>query len=55
MHKALKQVGAFASPLLLAALIAVSAGSLVPGLAARAVPTVALGLLVPTRRRMPTP
>ncbi len=56
VHKALDQVGAFAGPLLVAALIAVSAGSLVPGLAALAVPgAVALGLLVLTRRRMPAP
>lgn len=56
VHKALDQVGAFAGPLLVAALIAVSAGSLVPGLVALAVPgAVALGLLVLTRRRMPAP
>lgn len=56
VHKALDQIGAFAGPLLVAALIAVSAGSLVPGLAALAVPgAVALGLLVLTRRRMPAP
>ena len=54
VHKALDQVGAFAGPLLVAALIALNAGNVVPGLAALAVPgVVALGLLVLTRRRMP--
>lgn len=54
VHKALDQIGAFAGPLLVAALIAVAGGVLWPGLAALAVPgAVALGLLVVTRRRMP--
>jgi len=56
VHKALDQVGAFAGPLLLAGLIAASAGSLQPGLAALAVPgAVAMLLLAVTRRRMPAP
>lgn len=56
VHKALDQIGAFAGPLLVAALIAVNAGNVAPGLAALAVPgAVALGLLVLTRRRMPAP
>ena len=56
VHKALDQVGAFAGPLLVAALIAVSAGDLRPGLAALAVPgALAMALLVLTRRRAPQP
>ncbi|MDT7578827.1 MAG: hypothetical protein QOK35_87, partial [Pseudonocardiales bacterium] len=56
VHKALDQVGAFAGPLLVAALIAAARGALWPGLAALAVPgAVALGLLVVTRRGMPPP
>lgn len=54
VHKALDQIGAFAGPLLMAGLIAVSAGRIWPGLAALAVPgVVAMVLLVVTRRRMP--
>jgi len=56
VHKALDQIGAFAGPLLVAALVAVNAGQLAPGLAALAIPgAVALALLVLTRRRMPAP
>ncbi len=56
VHKALDQVGAFAGPLLVAALIAASAGALWPGLAALAVPgAVAMVLLVLTRHRMSRP
>ena len=56
VHKALDQIGAFAGPLLVAALITAAAGALWPGLAALAVPgAAALGLLVLTRRRMPQP
>ena len=56
VHKALDQVGAFAGPLLVAALIAGSAGDLRPGLAALAVPgALAMTLLVLTRRRAPQP
>lgn len=55
VHKALDQIGAFAGPLLVAGLIAVS-GSLAPGLAALALPgAVAMALLVLTRRRLPAP
>ncbi len=54
VHKALDQIGAFAGPLLVAGLIAVSAGQIWPGLAALAVPgVVVMVLLVVTRRRMP--
>ena len=54
VHKALDQVGAFAGPLLVAALITAAGGALWPGLAALAVPgAAALGLLVLTRHRMP--
>jgi MFS family permease len=56
VHKALDQVGAFAGPLLVAALVAAAGGALWPGFAALAVPgAVALALLVVTRRRMPPP
>ena len=56
VHKALDQVGAFAGPLLVAALIAGSDGDLRPGLAALAVPgALAMSLLVLTRRRAPQP
>ena len=56
VHKALDQIGAFAGPLLVAALIAGSAGDLRPGLAALAVPgALAMALLVLTRRRSPQP
>jgi MFS family permease len=56
VHKALDQIGAFAGPLVVAALIAASAGALWPGLAALAVPgAVAMALLVLTRHRMPRP
>jgi MFS family permease len=55
VHKALDQIGAFAGPLLVAGLIAVT-GALSWGLAALAVPgAVALALLVLTRRRLPAP
>lgn len=54
VHKALDQIGAFAGPLLVAALIAFSAGRIWPGMVALAVPgVVAMVLLVLTRRRMP--
>lgn len=54
VHKALDQIGAFAGPLLVAALIAV--GSLQLGLGALAVPgALAMALLLVTRRRMPEP
>ncbi|MEJ7770420.1 MAG: MFS transporter [Geodermatophilaceae bacterium] len=56
VHKALDQIGAFAGPLIVAALIAVSAGALWPGLAALAIPgVVALALLFLLRRRTPQP
>lgn len=56
VHKALDQVGAFAGPLLVAALIAATAGAIWPGLAALAVPgAVAVVVLILIRRRMPTP
>ena len=56
VHKALDQIGAFAGPLLVAALIAGSAGDLRLGLAALAVPgALAMTLLVLTRRRAPQP
>lgn len=53
-HKALDQLGAFAGPLLVSGLVAVSSGALWPGLAALALPgAVAVLLLVLTRRRIP--
>lgn len=53
VHKALDQVGAFAGPLLVAALVAAT-GLLWPALAALAIPgALALGLLVWMRRRFP--
>jgi MFS family permease len=56
VHKALDQIGAFAGPLLIAALIAATAGSLWPGLATLAVPGAAtVALLALTRRRAPQP
>jgi MFS family permease len=56
VHKALDQIGAFAGPLLVAALVAAGAGALWPALSALAVPgAVAIVLLVLTRRRMPQP
>lgn len=56
VHKALDQIGAFAGPLVVAALIAVSAGLIWPGLAVLAIPgAVAMALLVLTRRNMPEP
>jgi MFS family permease len=56
VHKALDQVGAFAGPLLVAALITAAAGAMWPGLAALAVPgAAALGLLILTGRRMAQP
>lgn len=52
VHKALDQIGAFAGPLLVAGLIAVSGGDLRLALAALAVPgAVAMVLLLLTRRR----
>jgi MFS family permease len=55
VHKALDQVGAFAGPLLVAGLAALT-GSLVPGLAALAVPgAVAVVLLLLTRRGSAAP
>ncbi len=52
VHKALDQVGAFAGPLLLAALAAAAGGLLWPGLAALAVPgALAMVMLVVIRRR----
>jgi MFS family permease len=55
VHKALDQVGAFAGPLLVAGLVALT-GSLSPGLAALAVPgALAMLLLTVTRRRAPRP
>jgi MFS family permease len=55
VHKALDQIGAFAGPLVVAGLIAWS-GSISPGLLVLAVPgTVAMVLLVITRRRLPEP
>ncbi|HVH24359.1 MAG TPA: MFS transporter [Pseudonocardia sp.] len=56
VHKALDQVGAFAGPLLVAAMIATAGGALWPGLAVLAAPgAVAMVLLVITRHRMPRP
>lgn len=56
VHKALDQIGAFAGPLLVAAVIGASAGIIWPGLAVLAIPgAVAMGLLILTRRRMPDP
>ncbi|MFL6128024.1 MAG: MFS transporter [Mycobacteriales bacterium] len=56
VHKALDQIGAFAGPLLVAGLVAASAGALWPGLAALAVPgAVTMALLVATRRRAAEP
>lgn len=56
VHKALDQIGAFAGPLLVAGLIAVSADRIWPGLAVLAIPgAVVMVLLVVTRRRMPVP
>src|SRR4051795_13620194 len=55
VHKALDQVGAFAGPLLVAALIAAT-GAIWPGLVSLAVPgAIAMALLVLTRRRLPAP
>jgi MFS family permease len=55
VHNALDQIGAFAGPLLVAGLVALT-GSLSPGLAALAVPgAVAMLLLAVTRRRAPQP
>ncbi|MFC4069869.1 MFS transporter [Actinoplanes subglobosus] len=54
VHKALDQVGAFAGPLLVAALVAVSAGVIWPALAALAIPgAAAMILLVWLRHRFP--
>jgi MFS family permease len=53
VHKALDQIGAFAGPLLVAGLVALT-GSLAPGLAALAIPgALAMVLLAVTRRRAP--
>jgi MFS family permease len=55
VHKALDQIGAFAGPLAVAGLVALT-GVLWPALAALAVPgAVAMVLLVLTRRRLPEP
>lgn len=55
VHKALDQIGAFAGPLLVAALVAV-AGTVWPALAVLAVPgAAAMVLLVWLRRRFPAP
>ncbi|MGZ4539286.1 MAG: MFS transporter [Blastococcus sp.] len=55
VHKALDQIGAFAGPLLVAGLIALS-GAIWPGLLALAVPgVIAMVLLAVTRRRLPEP
>lgn len=55
VHKALDQVGAFAGPLVVAALVAVT-GALWSGLAVLALPgAVAILLLLLTRRRLPVP
>lgn len=52
VHKALDQVGAFAGPLLVAAIVAVGSGALWPGLAALALPAaVAMALLAVVRAR----
>ncbi|MGI8626820.1 MAG: MFS transporter [Geodermatophilaceae bacterium] len=54
VHKALDQIGAFAGPLVVAGLIAVSADQIWPGMVALAIPgAVVMMLLVLTRRRMP--
>ena len=56
VHKALDQIGSFAGPLLVAALIAAAGGAVWPGLAVLAVPgAVAMVLLVRTRRGAPEP
>ena len=56
VHKALDQVGAFAGPLLVAAVVAATAGELSLALAALAVPgALAMVLLVLTRRHLPLP
>ncbi|MEV6305673.1 MFS transporter [Actinoplanes sp. NPDC051861] len=55
VHKALDQIGAFAGPLLVAALVA-AAGTVWPALASLAIPgAVAMVLLVWLRRRFPAP
>ncbi len=50
VHKALDQIGAFAGPLLVAAVVAAAAGVLWPGLAVLAVPAVVAMLLLFTNR-----
>jgi MFS family permease len=56
VHKALDQVGAFAGPLLVAALVALSAGVIWPALAALAIPgAAAMILLIWISRRFPSP
>src|SRR6476469_1709187 len=55
VHKALDQIVAFAGPLLVAGLVALT-GALEPGLAALAIPgAVSMVLLFVTRRHLPTP
>ena len=56
IHKALDQVGAFAGPLLVAAVVSASAGVVWPGMAVLAIPgAVAMVLLVLLRLRVPDP
>jgi MFS family permease len=56
VHKALDQVGAFAGPLLVAAVVAASAGVVWPGMAVLAIPgAVAMLLLLWLRWRVPDP
>lgn len=56
VHKALDQVGAFSGPLLVAAVVAASAGVVWPGMAVLAIPgAIAMGLLLWLRRRVPDP
>lgn len=56
VHKALDQVGAFAGPLLVAAVVGASAGVIWPGMAVLAVPgALAMLLLVALRIRVPDP
>lgn len=56
LHKALDQIGAFAGPLLVAAVVAAAAGSIWPGMAVLAVPgALAMALLLWLRWRVPDP
>ena len=56
VHKALDQVGAFSGPLLVAVVVAASAGVVWPGMAVLAIPgAVAMGLLLWLRWRVPDP